>query len=423
MSAVSTLAGGAHRGVDGAVAGARDSQRGEGSHDELDGSPAAALAPGATGRPVEPVELGARERHGAAASPTEQALDREHRRLKVRRYRSLMLHWMARWLRAPAPVVPDPLVPVRADEVAVTFVGHASALLRYPQVTVAFDPMLGNWVGAARRAVRPGLTAADFREVGLILISHRHLDHLHPQTMAQMPRQATVVVPPGGAAILSPLGFERVIELRPGARLECAGLKISTFALAHGGQELATGLNYLLRGAGPSVFLFGDSAYDPGFAAIGARYAPDIALLPIGGFWPRGFRRRHMSPLDALAAFKDLASRALVPIHHGAFALSYERLDEPLRLLLTAAEERRLREYVVAMAPGQTDIFAADAVARRDAARLDSLEEMAKVDSAAIGLAVRARRVDDGGDPDDPDDDDRGGAGGRVTGPLPARGR
>ena len=30
---------------------------------------------------------------------------------------------------------------------------------------------------------------------------------------------------------------------------------------------------------------------------------PDIALLPIGGFWPRSFRARHMSPLDALYAF------------------------------------------------------------------------------------------------------------------------
>ena len=35
-----------------------------------------------------------------------------------------------------------------------------------------------------------------------------------------------------------------------------------------------------------------------------------------------------MSPLDALYAFEDLRARLLVPIHHGAFALSYERLDE-----------------------------------------------------------------------------------------------
>jgi L-ascorbate metabolism protein UlaG (beta-lactamase superfamily) len=418
MSAVSTLAGGAHRGVEGAVTTAHDARRGQAPHQGL----AASLGRGGTGGPVEPVGLG--QPGEAVATTTGQELDRQHRRLKVRRYRSLMLHWMGRWFRAPAPVVPDPRGPVGADEVAVTFVGHASALLRYRDATVAFDPMLGNWVGAARRAVRPGLTAQDFGEVSLILISHRHLDHLHPETMAQMPKRATVVVPPGGAAILSPMGFERVIELRPGARMECAGLKISTFAMQHGGQDLATGLNYLLRGAGPSVFLCGDSAYDPAFAAIGARYAPDIALLPIGGFWPRGFRRRHMSPLDALAAFKDLAARALLPIHHGAFALSYERLDEPLRLLLAAAEERQLREYIVPMLPGQTDIFAADAVARRDAARLDSLEEITNVDSAATGLVVRARRVDDVDEQDDQQDDGRGGgAGGRGTGPLLARGR
>src|SRR5678815_5336697 len=87
------------------------------------------------------------------------------------------------------------------------------------------------------------------------------------------------------------------------------------------------------------------------------RFAPDIALLPIGGFCPHSFRNRHMSPLDALYAFEDLRSRLLVPIHHGAFALSYERLDEPARWLLKLATKRGIREHVMIMAPGQTERF------------------------------------------------------------------
>jgi L-ascorbate metabolism protein UlaG (beta-lactamase superfamily) len=160
---------------------------------------------------------------------------------------------------------------------------------------------------------------------------------------------------------VSPLGFDRVIELRPGADFEHRGLKISTASIQHGDDELADGLCFIVRGRGPSLFLCGDTAYHPGFAKIGELFAPDIALLPIGGFWPRSFRQRHMSPLDALAAFKDLSARALIPIHHGAFPLSYERLDEPLRLLLEAAAARNARDYIVAMEPGQTDTFALDA--------------------------------------------------------------
>jgi len=66
-----------------------------------------------------------------------------------------------------------------------------------------------------------------------------------------------------------------------------------------------------------------------------------------------------MSPLDALFAFEDLRARLLVPIHHGAFALSYEKLDEPARWLIELATERGLRDHVNVMTAGQTERFPA----------------------------------------------------------------
>ena len=64
-----------------------------------------------------------------------------------------------------------------------------------------------------------------------------------------------------------------------------------------------------------------------------------------------------MSPLDALYAFEDLRARLLVPIHHGAFPLSYERLDEPVRWLTELASTRGVRDHVRIMAAGQTERF------------------------------------------------------------------
>src|SRR5262249_14140474 len=156
---------------------------------------------------------------------------------------------------------------------------------------------------------------------------------------------------------ISRLGYARVIELSPGADLELRGVQVIAAATAHGDGALAHGLSYLVRGDGPSLFLCGDSGYFSGFADIGAHYAPDVAVLLIGGFLPRSFRVRHMPPLDALYAFEDLLSRMLVPIHHGAFVLSYERLDEPARWLLQLAEQRGLREHIMVMAAGQTERF------------------------------------------------------------------
>jgi L-ascorbate metabolism protein UlaG (beta-lactamase superfamily) len=281
--------------------------------------------------------------------------------MPVQRYRSLVGHWIGRWFRPPRPVKHDAIPAPEPGQCVVTFGGHATVLARYDRLSIAFDPMLGRWVGGVRRAVEPGLAPGDFDDVGLVLISHRHADHLHLPTLRKLPRKtATIVVPAGGAAWVSALGFARVIELQPGADLELRGVQVIAYATAHGEGELARGLSYVVRPVpegSPSLYLCGDSGYFSGFADVGERFAPDIALLPIGGFYPSSFRNRHMSPLDALYAFEDLRARLLVPIHHGAFALSYERLDEPVRWLVELATTRGIREHVMVMAPGQTERF------------------------------------------------------------------
>lgn len=293
------------------------------------------------------------------ASARAAELSRLHREIPVRRYRSLVGHWMARWFRAPRPAQLEAVPTIGAGEVAVSFGGHATVIARYPGLAIAFDPMLGRWIGGVRRAVEPGLAPGDFSDVGLILISHRHADHLHLPTLRRLPRAATMVVPAGAASWVSSLGFARVVELQPGADLELRGITVTAAPTSHGDHELARGLSYVLtpQERGPSMFLCGDSGYFSGFAEIGARFAPDLALLPIGGFLPSSFRARHMSPLDALYAFEDLRSRMLVPIHHGAFALSYEELDEPLRWLLELAKQRGMREHVQVMSAGQSERF------------------------------------------------------------------
>jgi len=217
--------------------------------------------------------------------------------------------------------------------------------------------MLGHWVKGIKRAAPPGLTVEAMRQVDLILISHAHPDHLHRPTLGRLPRSATIVVPPGGAARASGLGFARVVELEVGQSIQDRGVDIATAPVRHGDGEDVRALSYVIRGDGPSVYFCGDSGYFSGFADIGARLQPDIALLPIGGYYPLSFRGQHMSPLDALYAMEDLRARIMIPIHHGAFPLSYERLDEPARWLAELVEERRLGDFVVTLAPGESRLF------------------------------------------------------------------
>lgn len=280
-----------------------------------------------------------------------------HRARRPPRYRSLVLHWLGRWLRRPGRPAAAPLPGVEPGQVGITFAGHATTIIRYADLTIACDPMLGSWVKGIKRAVAPGVSPADLHDVNLILISHRHSDHLHRPTLDYLPRSATIIVPPRTAHHVSDLGFARVVELGADQSIQDHGVDITTARACHGDQVDTHALSYVIRGSGPSTFFCGDSGYFPGFAEIGARFRPDIAVLPIGGYAPLSFRDRHMSPLDALYALEDLGARVLIPIHHGSFALSYEHLHDPARWLAELVRERGLEDFVVDLAPGESRVF------------------------------------------------------------------
>ena len=64
-----------------------------------------------------------------------------------------------------------------------------------------------------------------------------------------------------------------------------------------------------------------------------------------------------MSPLDAIYAFEDLQARIMVPIHYGAFTLSYEHHHDPDRWLAELVRERGLEPYVVPLEAGAPRVF------------------------------------------------------------------
>lgn len=279
-----------------------------------------------------------------------------HRVRRIRRYRSVVMHWMGRYLRRTRQPERAPLPAVQPGQVSISFAGHSTVLIRYADCSIVCDPMLGGWVKGVKRAVAPGLSAGDLAGVKLALISHGHLDHLHRPTLRKLPRTATVLVPPRTAQHVSDLDFARLIELRSGQNFREGSVEIISAPVQHG-EKNAPALSYIIRGNGPSVYFCGDSGYFRGFAEIGERHQPDIAILPIGGYAPLSFRDRHMSPLDALYALEDLGARVMIPIHYGAFALSYEQLEDPGRWLAELVHERGLEEFVVELAPGESRVF------------------------------------------------------------------
>jgi L-ascorbate metabolism protein UlaG (beta-lactamase superfamily) len=257
--------------------------------------------------------------------------------------------------RTPAPVpAPAP------GALAVTFVGHACAMLTTPGARVLTDPCFARFLWGLRRARAACLHDEDAARVDLVLISHAHRDHLHLPSLRRLPRGATVVVPPGCAGLVEPLGFAQVVALEPGAELRFRDLVVTAVAARHDGRRglldrrWRGACGYVVRTPDVSAYFAGDSGYFSGFRELGRRLRPDVALLPIAGYEPLPLRHSHMSPLDAVAAFEDLGARVLVPIAHGAFPLGYEPLDAPLAWLRQLCDERGLAAQLAALSPGET---------------------------------------------------------------------
>lgn len=274
------------------------------------------------------------------------------------RYRSILLHWLARRLRRPRRVESDPLPAVERGQVSITWGGHATVLIRYHRLTVLTDPMLARSVYGVRRETAPGFGAEAVASANLVLVSHAAGDHLDVATLARVQRSATVVVPQRTAPLVSPLGFARLVELAVGESFEHRGLEVEANPVRHGDRDHPA-VSYVLRGDGPSIFFCGASGYFDGFARIGARHRPDLALLPIAGYWPPSFRERHLSPIDALYAFEDLRARLMVPIGYGTFALSYEKMHDPARWMAELVKSRSLEAYVASLRPGESRVFVA----------------------------------------------------------------
>jgi len=237
---------------------------------------------------------------------------------------------------------------------ALTWVGHATWMIRLGGQTILTDPVWSDSLGPGiTRNVRPGIGLEETRP-SVVLVSHNHRDHLDAPTIRRLDASArpTYIVPAGLGPFFTRKGAAKVIELGWWDETVVGDLTIHFVPSQHWSQRGPTDRNdtlwggFVLEGDDRKVYFSGDTAYFQGFKEIGLRFPGiDAALLPIGAYDPEWFMRvQHMNPEDAVKAFKDLGARLLGAMHWGTFKLTDEPLDEPPRLL----EEIRRREGVAA---------------------------------------------------------------------------
>lgn len=314
-----------------------------------------------------------------------------------------VLAWRVDAARKGLPPAPKAPVPTVAPDVsfvatnakagpamapAVTWIGHASALLQMPTaaggLNILLDPVFSDrasplsFVGP-KRAQAPGLTLAQLPHIDLVLVSHNHYDHLDAASVdalnAQPGGPPLFVVPLGIKPWLAERGITRAIELDWWQSHTHEGMEIVLTPAQHWSGRGVTDRLATLWG-GFALFsphfhaiYTGDTGYSKDFADIAARFAPrqaaaqgggfDLALVPIGAYEPRWFMQtQHVNPDESVRIHLDLKAKRSMGVHWGTFNLTDEALDEPPEALAKARAAQGIAEDAFfVLAVGQTRQF------------------------------------------------------------------
>ncbi len=252
---------------------------------------------------------------------------------------------------------PDPAASLRAasDRFSVTWIGHATVLIRLDGAVILTDPMWSeraspvSWTGP-KRYTRPGMDLADLPPVDIVIISHNHYDHLDLPTIRRLGTRPVYIVPLGLGGILRENGAETIRELDWWESAEVAGVTVTATPAQHFSGRGFTDRNktlwcgWVIRGEAGAAYFAGDTGFFPGFAEIGERLGPfDIACLPIGAFRPEWFMGPvHTGPEDALRALDMLRAARMLAIHWGTFSLADDPPGLAPSLLRDKVRERGL---------------------------------------------------------------------------------
>jgi L-ascorbate metabolism protein UlaG (beta-lactamase superfamily) len=259
---------------------------------------------------------------------------------------------------------------VSPEELGITFIGHSSFLLQIGGRKLLLDPVFAERLIALRRLRRPGVGIKELPPIDMVLLSHAHMDHLNRPSLRRIVahtrkmtgRAPIALVPWGVEDLVSDLDFARVVTLEWWQTKSISGLEITMTPCKHWGARFFKDTHrgfggYVIRGGGHTVYHSGDTAYFDGFAKIGQRLKPEIALLPIGAYSPDSYRGVHTSPEEALQAFLDLGAHTMIPMHYGTFRLSQEPMEEPVERLLAAARRAGVAGSVRVLPEGDTDVI------------------------------------------------------------------
>ena len=232
------------------------------------------------------------------------------------------------------------------SKLRITRLGHGGVLYRSPG---------DKWVWVDRWTTAPNYPEEfrDVEQVDVIAPTHGHFDHIGDDGV-----DVLELAKHGGQLVCSHemsiffigQGIEGAVGMNTGGTFEAAGIHFSMVPAVHsGGATISTVDPAVTRDLGcwgwviefedgTRVYHSGDTDLFGDMALVKDRWAPTIAVLPIGGHYTMG-------PTDAARAISLCGAGTVIPVHYGTFPILS---GTPTEL------EANTNARVVALQPGET---------------------------------------------------------------------
>lgn len=240
-----------------------------------------------------------------------------------------------------------------SNEDVIVWLGHATLFIRISGVSIITDPIFASMPMVSRKAEFPVLPH-EIKGIDYVLLSHAHRDHFDKKSIKILKNNNPQM------EVLMPLDIGEWIQKKQIKNQEAAwwqkfetkqGVEIVFLPAKHWHRRMLTDFNkglwgsFVIKIGGKSMFFAGDTAYGSHFKDIAELFPNiDYCIMPIGAYQPQYMMKQsHMSPWEAITAFKDIKGRTMIPMHYGTFQLADEYFGEPEEVMRKSSSEVKIK--------------------------------------------------------------------------------